>query len=59
MWGPTQRASCLIILSRFDVIGLRYVLDQIMKRLPCFFHRGDTMPCLFDANLNVGVTNLG
>lgn len=37
---------CLIILSRFDVIGLRYVLDQIMKRLPCFFTE-ETQCCVY------------
>lgn len=32
-----QYAACLINLSRFDVIGLCYVLDRIMKRAPCIF----------------------
>lgn len=32
----SQYASRIIILSRFDVIGLQYVLDQIMKRLQFF-----------------------
>ena len=33
-------------LSRFDVIGLCYVLDQIMKRLPCFFTE-ETQCCVY------------
>ena len=33
---PPQSAVDVIIVSRFDVIGLRYVPEQIMKRLQCF-----------------------
>ena len=33
---PPQPALDLIIVSRFDIIGLRYVPEQIMTWLQCF-----------------------
>lgn len=60
-WSPALCAACLINLSGFDVIGLCYVQDQIMKRAPCiyfffFLHQWGTKLCLFDHNLSTGVT---
>lgn len=54
-----QHTGGITILRRFDVIGLQYAVDQIMKRLPCFFQK-DTQCCfLFDANLGMALTRFG